>query len=145
METGNPAFIILMDDYFDLPKLSKKIYSKAVEFWDNLFDQYLNAFGLSEHSLKMLKWEIKICKLKAKMIEREDWAMNAAINIEEKKYRQEMELSNNGTLEMTTAYLEQHRKIALDPFKCSVKMFYTYVNMMNVDAKKQRDKNISKN
>ena len=145
METGNPLFVYQLEDYFDLPKFTKPQKEKAVIYWDQLFDQYLGRFGLSEYSQRILKAEVKIAKLKVKMLEREDWGMNAAIRIEESKLRKELEVENNSTLEETVAFLEQHRKIALDQFSCSVVMFYTYVNLMNKEAKKSRAQSLQNN
>lgn len=142
-ETGDPRYLYVFDDYYSLPEFTKPQKKKANELWDKLFDEYLKSFGLSEHSLKILQWEIKILKLKCQMIEESDWAMSAAIKIEESKMRMEMESSNKSTFEETVAYLEQHRKISIDAFKCSVKMFYTYVNMMNSEAKKTKARNLA--
>jgi len=58
--------------------------------------------------------------------------------------RTQVASENKSTFEETVAYLEQHRKISIDAFKCPTKMFYTYVNMMNGDAKKTKAKNLAK-
>jgi hypothetical protein len=138
METGNPIYVYMLSDYFDLPKLSKKQMSNAVKYWDELFDQYLKRFGLSESSYRIIKTEISIAKMKAKMVERSDWGMSAAIRIEESKLRKVLSEENKSTLEETVAFLEDKRKISIDQFKCSVVMFYTYVNLMNKQAKKNK-------
>ncbi len=138
METGNPIYIYLLSDYFDLPKFTKKQMVSAVKYWDELFDQYLKKFGLSESSQRILKTEVAIAKLKAKMVERSDWGMSAAIRIEESKLRKVLSEENKSTLEETVAFLEDKRKISIDQFKCSVVMFYTYVNLMNKQAKKNK-------
>jgi len=142
-ETGDPCFIYILDDYFDFPKFTKAQRKAAVESWENLFDQYLKTFGLSEHALKILMWERKIALLKCKMIEKGDYAMNAAIVVEEAALRKEIEVENKGTFEETVAFLEQYRKISIDQFKCSTKMFFTYVNIMNTETKKQKAKNFA--
>jgi hypothetical protein len=138
METGNPIYVYMLSDYFDLPKLSKRQMVNAVKYWDELFDQYLKRFGLSESSYRIIKTEISIAKMKAKMVERGDWGMSAAIRIEESKLRKVLAEENKTTLEETIAFLEDKRKISIDQFKCSVVMFYTYVNLMNKQAKKNK-------
>lgn len=143
-DTGNPAYIFIMDDYFTIPKLTKKQRNLSIKSWEFLFNEYLETFGLPEKAMKILKWEAKIAKMKIQMLEKRNWGMQAAINIEQKALDREKEKDEKGSLEETIAFIEQHRKIALDQFKCSVKMFYTYVNLMNADAKKERAKNLSK-
>lgn len=143
-ETGDPRYLFVMDDYYSLPEFTKPQKKKAHELWDKLFDEYLKSFGLSEHSFKILQWEVKIAKLKYEMIVESDWGMSAAIKIEESKMRTQVASENKSTFEETVAYLEQHRKISIDAFKCPTKMFYTYVNMMNGDAKKTKAKNLAK-
>lgn len=144
METGNPIYITILDDYFTLPKITKRQQEENTRIWESLFDQYLQTFGLSEQSQKFLNWEKKIALMQCQMLARQDWAMQAAINIETKKMRDEISKLNDTTIEETTAFLEQHRKQTIDQFKCSVKMYYTYVNLMNKEAKRAKSRNLAK-
>lgn len=143
-ETGDACYLYILEDYYDLPKFTKKQKEFAISLWEKLFDEYLKTFGLSEHAMKIFMWERKIALLKCKMIERKDYGMNAAIRVEEASLRKEIETENKGTFEETVAFLEQYRKISIDQFKCSTKMFFTYVNLMNSDVKKQKAKNMAK-
>ncbi len=145
METGKTVYIRILPDYFHLPKETKKQRNESNKIWEALFDEYLKVFGLSKASEKIIRMERKIALLQYDMIERQDYGMSAAINMEKRKLKDFMDLQGKGgTIEETVAHLEQHKKTTIDIFKCSVKMFYTYVNMMNADAEVTKKKNLVK-
>ena len=144
METGNPLFIVKGIDYFDMPKVTKATYKKLDTCWDELLDQYLRKFGLSEQAEKSLRLEVKIAKLKIKMVLTKDWGLLAAIRMEERKLKQDLEAHNKATFEETVAYVEKYQGKSIDAFTCSTQMFYTYVDLMNKQAKRDRANNMRK-
>ena len=113
----------------NIDKLGKK--------WISLYDEYLDHFGLSKSYLKILELQNKIAKLICQRWEKEDKTLVAIIQIEQSKLNDlNGKKEKSSTFEEDIAVIEQYRKIGLDAKTTSVKMFYTYIKLMEKDGKK---------
>ena len=113
----------------NIDKLGKK--------WVSLYDEYLDHFGLSKSYLKILELQTKIAKLICQRWEKEDKTLVAIIQIEHSKLNDlNGKKEKSSTFEEDIAVIEQYRKIGLDAKTTSVKMFYTYIKLMEKDGKK---------
>lgn len=116
-----------------------KIHDQLEKQWDNLYNEYLDHFGLSKNYKQIIDQETKICKLLIKRWLKNDRSMENIIEIEEIKLKElNQTKKKTSTFEEDIAIIEQHRKIGLDPHKTSVKMFYTYVKMIQDYGEKNK-------
>lgn len=137
--------VMLSDDFRFLVKhkISDKQYAfyidKLGEKWVSHYDEYLDHFGLSKAHSKIIDQQTKIAKLIIKRWEREDKSLESVIEIEQMRLK---ELSGKrekkSTFEEDIAVIEKYRGIGMDAKKTSVKMFYTYIKIMEKDGKENQ-------
>lgn len=110
---------------------------KAGEQWIKLYDEYLAHFGLSTSYEKILSQEDKITRLIIQRWLKEDKSLETIIKIEQGKLNElNGKKKNSSTFEEDVAVIEKYRGIGIDVKKTSVKMFYTYVKLMEKDGQK---------
>lgn len=122
-------------------KLSDKQYKRNIDKlgkkWVSLYDEYLDHFGLSKSYLKILELQTKIAKLICQRWEKDDKTLVSIIQIEQSKLNDlNGKKEKSSTFEEDIAVIEKYRKIGLDAKTTSVKMFYTYIKLMEQDGKK---------
>lgn len=118
-------------------KLKPKHEEECNKNWESLYDEYLEHFGISKNHQQVMNQEDKITKLTIQRWLKEDKTLEAIIKIEKMKLN---ELTGKkkkvSTFEEDIAVIEKYRGIGLDPKKTSVKMFYTYIKLMEKDGEK---------
>ena len=124
-------------------ELSDKDYHKkfpAIEKnWDNLYDEYLEHFGLAKSHIRKMEIENKIAKLQIKRWLTNDKTLEAVIGIEHQKLNEVSDKKQkSSTFEEDVAVIEKYMSIGMDTEKVSVKMFYTYIKMMQKDGEKNK-------
>ena len=128
-------------------KFKKKHLPKLEKAWINCYNQYLQTFGLNKMYLLVLEQEEKIAKLICDRWIKDLKHLNGIIKHEEQVLK-EMVLPTKGvkkSFEEDLAIIQKHNGFVIDPKKTSVKMFFTYVKMLEKEANEQKIRNAAKN
>jgi hypothetical protein len=127
-------------------KFKKKHLPKLEKAWINCYNQYLQTFGLNKMYLLVLEQEEKIAKLICDRWIKDLKHLNGIIKHEEQVLK-EMVLPTKGvkkSFEEDLAIIQKHNGFVIDPKKTSVKMFFTYVKMIEKEANDQKIRNAAK-
>ena len=127
-------------------KFKKKHLPKLEKAWINCYNQYLQTFGLNKMYLLVLEQEEKIAKLICDRWIKDLKHLNGVIKHEEQVLKQMM-LPSKGvkkSFEEDLAIIQKHNGFVIDPKKTSVKMFFTYVKMLEKEANDQKVRNATK-
>jgi len=127
-------------------KFKKKHLPKLEKAWINCYNQYLQTFGLNKMYLLVLEQEEKIAKLICDRWIKDLKHLNGVIKHEEQVLKQ-MILPTKGvkkSFEEDLAIIQKHNGFVIDPKKTSVKMFFTYVKMLEKEANDQKVRNATK-
>jgi len=127
-------------------KFKKKHLPKLEKAWIDCYNQYLQTFGLNKMYLLVLEQEEKIAKLICDRWIKDLKHLNGIIKHEEQVLK-EMILPTKGvkkSFEEDLAIIQKHNGFVIDPKKTSVKMFFTYVKMLEKEANDQKIRNAAK-
>lgn len=127
-------------------KFKKKHLPKLEKAWIDCYNQYLQTFGLNKMYLLVLEQEEKIAKLICDRWIKDLKHLNGVIKHEEQVLKQ-MILPTKGvkkSFEEDLAIIQKHNGFVIDPKKTSVKMFFTYVKMLEKEANEQKVRNATK-
>lgn len=127
-------------------KFKKKHIPQLEKAWINCYNQYLQTFGLNKMYLLVLEQEEKIAKLICERWIKDLKHLNGIIKHEEQVLK-EMVLPTKGvkkSFEEDLAIIQKHNGFVIDPKKTSVKMFFTYVKMLEKEANDQKIRNAAK-
>lgn len=127
-------------------KFKKKHIPQLEKAWINCYNQYLQTFGLNKMYLLVLEQEEKIAKLICDRWIKDLKHLNGIIKHEEQVLK-EMVLPTKGvkkSFEEDLAIIQKHNGFVIDPKKTSVKMFFTYVKMLEKEANDQKIRNAAK-
>ncbi len=127
-------------------KFKKKHIPQLEKAWINCYNQYLQTFGLNKMYLLVLEQEEKIAKLICDRWIKDLKHLNGVIKHEEQVLKQ-MILPTKGvkkSFEEDLAIIQKHNGFVIDPKKTSVKMFFTYVKMLEKEANDQKVRNATK-
>jgi len=128
-------------------KFKKKHINQLENGWINCYNQYLQTFGLNKMYILVLEQEEKIAKLMCERWIKDLKHLNAVIKHEEQVLK-EMILPNKGekkSFEEDLIIIQKHNGFIVDPKRTSVKMFFTYVKMLEKESNEQRLKHGAKN
>lgn len=140
MKEGDLKYII------NKGKFKKKHIPKLEKAWINCYNQYLQTFGLNKMYLLVLEQEEKIAKLICDRWIKDLKHLNGVIKHEEQVLKQMM-LPSKGvkkSFEEDLAIIQKHNGFVIDPKTTSVKMFFTYVKMLEKEANDQKVRNATK-
>ena len=140
MKEGDLKYII------NKGKFKKKHIPKLEKAWINCYNQYLQTFGLNKMYLLVLEQEEKIAKLICDRWIKDLKHLNGVIKHEEQVLKQMM-LPSKGvkkSFEEDLAIIQKHNGFVIDPKTTSVKMFFTYVKMLEKEANEQKVRNATK-
>lgn len=141
MKEGDLKYMIIKG------KFKKKHIKKLETTWIECYNQYLQSFGLNKMYLLILEQEEKIAKLMCERWIKDLKHLNAVITHEENILK-EMMLPTKGekkSFEEDLAIIQKHNGFVVDPKRTSVKMFFTYVRMLEKEANQQKVYNATKN
>ena len=117
----------------------KKNFAEIEKNWEALYDQYLEHFGLAKNHIRKMELEDKIAKLIIQRWLKNDKSLEAVIGIEKQKLNELIsKKKKDSTFEEDVAVIEKYMSIGMDTEKLSVKMFYTYIKMMQKDGEKNK-------
>lgn len=120
-ETGNLIYLHVDGKY------EEKDYS-LVDLWDEIQNEYLDTFGITDEFRKMLHLKKKWISKKANFILTGDRFNLTEIDIIEADMSDTMETKIKVNKDDTLIMLEQKLNRGLDPKKVSVKKYYNYIN-----------------
>ena len=124
----------------------KKHIQKLENAWINCYNQYLQTFGLNKMYVLVLDQEEKIAKLICDRWIKDLKHLNGVIKHEEQVLKQ-MILPTKGekkSFEEDLAIIQKHNGFVIDQKTTSVKMFFTYVKMLEQEATDQKRRNATK-
>lgn len=127
-------------------KFKKKHLPKLEKAWIDCYNQYLQTFGLNKMYLLVLEQEEKIAKLICDRWIKDLKHLNGVIKHEEQVLKQ-MILPTKGvkkSFEEDLAIIQKHNGFVIDQKTTSVKMFFTYVKMLEKEANEQKVRNATK-
>ena len=127
-------------------KFKKKHLPKLEKAWINCYNQYLQTFGLNKMYLLVLEQEEKIAKLICDRWIKDLKHLNGVIKHEEQVLKQ-MILPTKGekkSFEEDLAIIQKHNGFVIDQKTTSVKMFFTYVKMLEKESTDQKIRNAAK-
>lgn len=124
-------------------KISKKQliknHDKLSKNWENLYDDYLNHFGIAKELLRRMEIEDKIAKLMIDRWLKDNKSLESVIAIEQMKLNEvDGKKKKASSFEEDVAIIEKYMSIGLDVNKTSVKRFYTYIKIMQKDGQKNK-------
>lgn len=129
-------------------KHKKKHLPQLQKAWINCYNQYLQAFGLNKMYVHILEQEEKIAKLMCDRWIKDLKHLNAVIKHEEEVLKEMMLPKGKGetkTFEEDLAIIQKHNGFVVNPKTTSVKMFFTYVKMLEKEANEIKVRNAAKN
>lgn len=132
LETKEVKYLAITDDYEDL-----KETEDMWEAWNKIFNEYLEKFGITEDFKYMLLEQKKIAIMRCDMAIKGDYGMKAAIEVEESRAKEKEKNKKGLSFEEMVSILEEERKMAIDIFKTSAAMFYTYWRMLKKKSKQK--------
>ncbi len=124
----------------------KKHIQKLENSWINCYNQYLQTFGLNKMYVLVLDQEEKIAKLICDRWIKDLKHLNGVIKHEEQVLKQ-MILPTKGekkSFEEDLAIIQKHNGFVIDQKTTSVKMFFTYVKMLEKESTDQKVRNATK-
>ena len=124
----------------------KKHIQQLENAWINCYNQYLQTFGLNKMYVLVLDQEEKIAKLICDRWIKDLKHLNGVIKHEEQVLKQ-MILPTKGekkSFEEDLAIIQKHNGFVIDQKTTSVKMFFTYVKMLEKEATDQKRRNATK-
>lgn len=124
----------------------KKHIHKLENAWIDCYNQYLQTFGLNKMYVLVLDQEEKIARLICDRWIKDLKHLNGVIKHEEQVLKQ-MILPTKGekkSFEEDLAIIQKHNGFVIDQKTTSVKMFFTYVKMLEKEATDQKRRNATK-
>lgn len=130
--TGNFAYLEISDSIHIEKKMPTGMRKHALQImWRQMIDQYIARFGFSESFLEIFRKEKEVVSLKLQRIANSDKTLNAFIGIAEAELSQIKEQSKSGSFDALLAAVDKFMGYSIDPMRCSVSKFYSYVAMMD--------------
>jgi len=140
MKEGDLKYMILKG------KFKKKHIKQLENGWINCYNQYLQTFGLNKMYILVLEQEEKIAQLICDRWIKDLKHLNGVIKHEEQVLKQ-MILPTKGvkkSFEEDLAIIQKHNGFVIDQKTTSVKMFFTYVKMLEKESTDQKVRNATK-
>lgn len=126
-ETGDLKYLI--KDGFKAESYEIRFLLKR---WKKLYEQYVNRFGFSDDFLSILELEKNIALLKIEKAERGDENIQTFIEIDEIKLQKKKAELNSVKSDFfdIKAGVESSLGFHIDPKKCTVVEFYSYIKTL---------------
>lgn len=125
------------DMRFMLVKLSTKYDGvKAREYFDKIYSEYIDVFGISESYLKVIELKKQISVLNIEMAITGDRILKNFIKMAQIELNQINSKTNKTNTNEVKVHLEKYLGFRLNEKETSVKEYYTYLNVMANDSRK---------
>lgn len=132
-ETGDLRYLL-----HDKCRIEPYEFRFLLKRWKKIYEEYVNRFGFSEEFLSILELEKNIALLKIEKAERGDENIQTFIEIDQiklEKKKAELNAVNSDFYDMKAA-IESNLGFHIDPKKCTVIEFYSYLkNIKKKNAK----------
>ena len=117
--------------------LTNKALIQLSNIWDNLYNEFIERFGLSDEFMADLRDEIKLANLQADYIITGDKYLSTLIKIEkEKKRLLDLEVTPPMELDIILAKVSKYYGFKLTSRDLTVTEYYAYINNILDDGKK---------
>ena len=124
-DTGNYVYLYKESDY------KKEVKEEwAVKVWDEIYDQYLDYFGIGEKYIEYMRKRITIGKLIADQIVTENRTLNTHIRARKRELEDFKKENMKGDFTQTHAAVVKHMGQRVNLKETTVKEFYSYVKLM---------------
>lgn len=135
-ETGNLSYLLISDTIHIEKKQPSLLRKYALRIlWRELLEQYVQRFGFSESFLEAFRKEKEIVSMGFQRMASNDRSLNAFIKIAEQELAEIKNQGKRGTFDQTLASVEKFMGYSIDPARCSVSKFYSYIALMDRQAK----------
>lgn len=123
-----------LNDLTYLLKVRRAVSGKEVEqlqkIWQNIFDEFIDTFGVPEYMKEVLTLRRDIECMKVEMYIERDRTLSAIIQVKEDELKALIGNDKIDNVNETTAHIEKYLGFQIDENKVSVKKYYTYVKML---------------
>jgi len=132
---SDPIHLLKQARSVSLNELQKDELQKI---WEELYNEFINVFGLSESLKDIMELELKIARLQMKRITSDDAAVLNFINSLQKQLnalREKNQAESGSDIYTTKNNLEKHFKVNISMSTCTVREFYSYLRDLKKDIK----------
>lgn len=109
---------------------------KAREYFDKIYSEYIDVFGISESYLKVIELKKNISVLQIEKALTGDKILNNFIRIAQLELDDINSKTNKTNTNEVKVHLEKYLGFRLNEKETSVKEYYTYLNVMANDSRK---------
>lgn len=123
-KTGNYAYLEKLESYRKVEKENSKEFQ---EVWFNVYNEFMDEFGLSERYVQLLEARKLIATLKLEFVKTGERSLLNDIEIEEADLINEFESKDDVTYESVVTAIEKRQSLPIDPKKITVYKFNNYL------------------
>lgn len=129
-ETGNFSYLKKLESYRDIDiDTSKDLEAK----WEEIYEEFIEEFGISENYKEMLERKVNICNLKNDYVQSGDRVILNYIKLEEKLLK-DYEVKEEITFREMVNKIEKHQGVILNAKEITVAKFFSYLNTLKKDG-----------
>lgn len=125
-ETNELSYILLTP-----PKNTEKLSSELKKAWENIYNQFIDFFGVSDNYRKILELKREICIRETERIIYEDESQQTFKEVAQYELDVLLKRQTNQTMEDMTLAIEERYRFPIDEKKVSVKKYYSYLKSLN--------------
>lgn len=112
-------------------KVGSEILSELKKAWENIYDEYLQEFGLSDSFVEIKSREIEIAKLQLQLILTGDRTIETFIEVYQHELDDVKKQSMNGSFMDCKIAIETAMKFQINMHTTSIREFYSYLKHLN--------------
>lgn len=110
---------------------------QLAEVWENLYNEFINTFGISDSLREVLQIKKEIAVMRYKMVADDSNAyLQTFINIKEYELKQILGRLEKQEFTSAKVYIEKYMGFRIDLKTTSVKEYYEYLKVLEKEAKK---------
>lgn len=126
-KTGDYRFLIKGD----IPEIDANQFQLLFEAWEEIYNQHIERFGLSEEFLEDLNNQIELANYKAEFIISGDRYYKTLIKVQEERIKFDREDNKKPVeLEMLLARMSKYYGFKLESRDLTVAQYYSYLEMI---------------
>jgi len=130
LETNDLRYLLVLDDYFELPEIKEKEYNELFKIWENINDEIVELTGISEDYKEQFRLRKSIALLKVDMIVNENKSLQTLIEIKEMELLN-LQPKNKTSIDESIISIESILKIQINDKKTSTKKYFSYIKFIN--------------
>jgi hypothetical protein len=142
--TGNVKYLLNLNSYDELPKLSPKLETKLYTVWDLMDLEYLEKVGINKDYERYLKDKKRLLVLELDTCMQNDRMKHTILKAHKHKFQEKYKGSVDNTPFMEqVANLENYFNSinSIDVYKMSCTKYFTYVKIMQAELKAKKSAN----